>query len=255
MKMFISFMVVICMITAGFAHGEMIVHYNMEDSASPLTDQVGGETADAVDAGQVYGVAGPSGFGNAVGLTGNGAWQLDVDESAELNNLTNDFTVAAWVNLDSSLLATKEGPNANNNRIIGDDVAWDGDAWSFGVRNGTLIFTKNGIVDAHSSVAVAADQWVHVAAVVSSTAGIDFYLDGALAGNHGNTANNNVGDDLFGIGRSYGNGEAQWFAGNLDEIRVYDEILDADAIALLAVPEPVTLTLFALGGILIRKRR
>jgi len=111
-----------------------IAHYNMEQAASPLIGQVGGETAVEGGSGHIYGISGPAGWGNAVGLNANGSWQLDATESAELNDLLNDFTVAAWVYNDSSI--AKSGAGAHIDRIIGDDVAWDGDAWSFGVKNG-----------------------------------------------------------------------------------------------------------------------
>ena len=229
------FFLMVLFTAVSFAGADLIAHYSMEETSGAIVDQVGGETAEPVDAGQVYSVPGPDSWGDAVGLTGNGAWQLDATESAELNDLLNNFTVAAWVKLDSGLLAAKTGVNANNNRIIGDDVAWDGDAWSFGVRGGNLIFTKNGVVDVLTSVAVPVDQWVHVAAVVSSTAGVEFYLDGVLAQTVANTANNNAGNDVFGIGRSYGNAEAQWFAGSLDEVRVYNTVMAETEVAELLV--------------------
>jgi hypothetical protein len=240
---------------AGQASGALITHYTMEETSSPIIDQIGGGVATAVDTGHQYGVAGPAGFGNAAGLNTNGSWQLSPTDSAQLSALTNDFTVAAWIYIDSSI--TKAGANSNNNRIIGDDVAWDGDAWSFGVRDNALLLTKNGVVDAFSSggASVPNDQWVHVAVTASSANGLNFYLNGALDGTNGNTANNNVGDDIFAIGRSYGIGEGQYFAGSLDEIRVYDSVLSGAEISALAVPEPSTGLLAALAGLALGLRR
>ena len=242
MKKLMCLMMVLCVV--GLAQADLIVHYNMEETAGPLTDQAGGETAEAVGAGHVYGVTGPAGWGNAAGLGGSGAWDLDLAESAELINLTNNITVAAWVNWDSALDAAKTGLNSNNDRIIGDDGPWDRDTWSFGIKNGTLIFTKNGIIDIVSSVAVPQDEWTHVAVVVSATAGVDFYLNGVLSGHHddtrdmylpGSSTTSDNFDDIFSVGRSYGDGEAQWFAGSLDEVRVYNETLTDTEIAALLV--------------------
>lgn len=235
--------------------GTLIAHYNMEQSSSPLVDQVGGELATAVDTGHQYNVAGPAGFGNAVGLTENGAWQLNATDSAPLNALLNDFTVASWIYLDSSL--TKTGANANNYRVIGDDVAWDGDAWSFGVRDGSLLFTKNGVVDAFSSggASVPSDEWVHVAATISSTEGITFYLNGVVDGTNADARNNIAGDDVFGLGRSYGNGEGQYLAGRMDEVRVYDRVLTDSEVAGLAIPEPSTGILVTLAALTFALRR
>lgn len=239
----------------GQAPASLIAYYNMEQGSSPIVDQVGGELASAVDGGHQYGVAGPTGFGDAVGLNANGSWQLSVTDSGQLNALANDFSVAAWVFIDSSI--TKTGLNTNNYRIIGDDAAWDGDAWSFGVRGGTLLFTKNGVVDAFSSggSSVPTDQWVHVAATVSSASGITFYLNGVVDGTNGNTTNNNLGDDVFGIGRSYGSGEGQYLAGSLDEVRVYDRVLSSIEVAALTVPEPSTGILALMAGLSLGLRR
>ena len=237
MKSAVLFLVVGVMSMVCMTHAAVISHYTMEETSGAIVDQVGGETADPVDGGHLYGVSSP--FGSGVGLNANGSWQLDLAESAELGNLVNNITVAAWINLDSQLAASKTGLNAHNNRIIGDDSDWDGDTWSFGIQSGNLLFTKNGVVDALSGVAVPTDQWVHVAAVVSSTAGIDFYLNGSWAANVGNTADMFVSnthpswwsgtelDDVFAIGRSYSIAQEQWFAGSIDEVLVYDEVLDA----------------------------
>ena len=45
-----------------------------------------------------------------------------------------------------------------------------------------------------------------------------------------------------------------WFAGELDDFRFYDEALGAEEIGAM-IPEPATMILLGLGGLLIRKRR
>ena len=51
------------------------------------------------------------------------------------------------------------------------------------------------------------------------------------------------------------------FKGDLDEVRVYDEGLSSDAIAAIYnagpvdVPEPMTMLLLGLGGLLIRRKK
>ena len=50
----------LCVAVASAVQAGLIAHYNMEQSASPIIDQAGGETAQEVDAGHVYGVAGPA---------------------------------------------------------------------------------------------------------------------------------------------------------------------------------------------------
>jgi hypothetical protein len=94
-----------------------------------------------------------------------------------------------------------------------------------------------------------------VAATVSSAAGITFYLNGAVDGTNGNTTNNNLGDDVFGIGRSYGSGEGQYLAGSLDEVRVYDRVLSSNEVAALTIPEPTSGILTAVAGLGLGLRR
>ncbi len=233
MKRFVSILMIFvcaCVTMTGNAQAELIIHFDMEDTASPLVDQIAAKSAVETGTGHAYQLQGSA--SNAVGLTDNGSWQLDTTDSSELNTLTNDFTVAVWVYLDSSI--TKSGTNSNNHRIIGDDQAWDSDAWSFGIRDGRLLFTKNGIIDALGSQTIEQNRWLHVAAVISGSTGIEFYIDGAYSETVSNTANINAGDDVFGIGRSYGDGQAQWFPGRIDELRVYNTVLDEAAIAELA---------------------
>ncbi|MDA7917974.1 LamG domain-containing protein, partial [bacterium] len=152
----------------------------------------------------------------------------------------------------------------NNHRIIGDDVAWDGDGWSFGVTSGIMRFTRNGIIDADdpSGTAIPTGQWVHIAATPTST-GINFYLNGVLTGTNANGSDNNTGlgnngvADVYGIGRSYGNAQDQFFPGLIDEIRVYDTVLTQSEIANLAtaVPEPSAGLLIGLAGLAAAMRR
>jgi hypothetical protein len=239
----------------------------MDEGGSPLVDSVSAATAEATGAGHLYlqpPVAGLA--GSAVALNDNGSWQLDPTESAPLRGLANDFTVAGWIRLDSATMATKTGTNTQLNRFIGDDEAWDGDGWAFGVfDDGRLRFTKNGVVDLDTAGShVSADSWMHLAATVSSTAGVDIYVDGSVVENFANTADVNTGlgnngqDDPYAIGRAYGSGESQWFAGSIDEVYVYDTVLSQEAIANLAtVPEPsgILLGLFgALAMVLLRRR-
>ena len=111
-------------------------------------------------------------------------------------------------------------------------------------QDGRVRFTKNGIVDVDLANPgdVPFDEWVHFAATVSSTAGTTLFINGIAVGSNGNTADcrtglgNNGVDDPYGIGRTYGIGEEQWFAGGLDDVRVFDEVLNQAQIQALMVP-------------------
>jgi hypothetical protein len=79
-------------------------------------------------------------------------------------------------------------------------------------------------------------NWHHVAAVVSSTAGVKVYFDGAEICSTNNTSDLSYagrGTGLW-LGR-HGQGETQWdFGGNMDEVRLYNRTLTPAEIAALA---------------------
>jgi hypothetical protein len=239
---YFAFSFVLIVATAESAN--LIAHFPMEEQASPIVDTVSGLTAVANVGGQIYAETGPAGFGKAVGLTEGGSWNLDAAQSAALRNLVNDFTVAAWVYMDSAVGADKPPDGTGVNRIMGDNVTWDADGWSWGVYNdGRIRFTKNGIIDADTFGSyVNQDEWTHVAVAVSATDGLLYYVNGEEVEDIQNfddinpSPGNNGRDDYWGIAWANGNNQEQWFAGLLDEVRVYSDLLTAEEIAALLVP-------------------
>ncbi|YCM42965.1 LamG-like jellyroll fold domain-containing protein [Verrucomicrobiaceae bacterium 227] len=221
-----------------------VLHFSMEEASTPIVDQVGSIQALEFGTGHNYSLAGPAGFGNAVALTSSGSWRFSLEDSLRLRNLANNFSVTAWIYLDSATLASKTGLNNQLNRIVGDDEAWDADGWSIGVWNdGRVRFTKNGIVDIDLGEvgAVPTDEWVHVAATVSSADGSKLFVNGVPVGSNGNLADCNPGVgnngvlDLWGLGRAYGEGEEQWFGGRMDEVHIFDHVLTEGEVADLMV--------------------
>jgi hypothetical protein len=228
-----------------FEAAELLVHFDMEQSESPLLDTVSQLAAEEEEDGHLYLQPGPPGFGNAVALTEDGAWNMNVEDSAVLRDLENDFTVAAWVYVDSDAAANKfEVDVLGSHRILGDNNAWDGDGWGWGVQvDGRLLFTKNGIVDASTLDSyVVEDEWTHVAVTVSSDDGLHYFVNGEDVETVEDFADiipspgQNGEDDWWGVGRTNLFSGEQWFAGRLDEVRVYSDVLTEEEIAALLVP-------------------
>ena len=100
------------------------------------------------------------------------------------------------------------------------------------------------------------DEWTHVALAYDSQ-NINLFIDGVEAGSSQNldsTFDLQTGDGLM-FGASGANQSRSW-AGTMDEIKIFDERLDAAGVsAAMAIPEPSTLTLFAFLGSLLCLRR
>ena len=101
------------------------------------------------------------------------------------------------------------------------------------------------------------ESWHHLAVVYDRSTDIaTFYIDGVAAGTN----------DISKLQDTYGFTWAQarlggddngtpYYQGLMDDVRYYDEALSAEEIAILAVPEPATMALLGLGGLLLRKRK
>jgi len=269
MKLAIASAMTLCLVVSVQAAHTPLVRFDMEQVGSPIVDTVGGLPAaeDAIQGGIYgYGLPGPATWGNAVSVDRNGGWDLSQADSASLRTLVNDFSVSAWVYLDSSLSRNYPGINQGFYGIIGDDNMWDGDGWSFAVlEDGRINLGKNLVADVTSAGSyVPKDKWIHLALNVSSTTGVDYYVNGAFVENNGNTSNlqlpdswvnNATTDDVWGVGRANDLLSRAW-AGKLDEVRVNDGLLNAQEIADLArVPEPASLALLGAGALMILASR
>lgn len=207
------------------------MHYDGEEVVSPLSDEVSGAPAVTSGAGHLYQQDGSPGFGKSVALNGQGAWEVDATKSEAINAVRNNFSVAAWIYLDSATVASKGN---DNYRIVG-NVS---NGWGFGVKGTKLRLTKRGIadIDDPSGTEIPQDQWVHVAVTVSSTDGVNFFINGVdLDRSSPSIGDVNASTSLVTIASAVSGGE--WFAGRVDEVRFYDSILtDFELDNLLAQP-------------------
>ena len=96
-------------------------------------------------------------------------------------------------------------------------------------------------------------QWHHVAITVDgddSTNNYDLYVDGEWAGRDTVRAIYDRWDSVT-IGAA-----SDPFTGSIDDVRIYNHPLSTEEIGqLYTIPEPCSLLLLGLGGLLIRKRQ
>jgi len=159
-----------------------------------------------------------------------------------------NYTFAAWVRYNNQTDDNMVfGSNAGNVLHLGSRGAshWSGH-WGDDINSGAAPATEVGV-------------WHHVA--WTNTAGSNeqsIYVDGALVvtGGGGNagayTAN---GGEALLVGTSRNQGS---FNGDLDDVRVYDEVLSAaqiEALATVAIPEPTSGIFLSLASLALLRRR
>ena len=165
-------------------------------------------------------------MGNA--LSFNGVNQYVQVSSTSGLNLSNAITLAAWINpSDVTAYRTIVVKGAAGLRGYGMNLI-----------NGNLNFIKVNGTDVASSVAISAGVWQHVAITWNAVTGeVKFYKDGALAQTviDGFVPSTSLDTDNLLVGLWLGGGS--YFAGAMDELRVYSSALSAaDILALYAIP-------------------
>ncbi len=164
-------------------------------------------------------VYGPSGFGLATDFGGTTATIALSDPGNTFHDLTNGFSVLAWINPDVVNL---------NQRVMANGT------WGFGIdggvsgEQGRLRFTTFGVKDYRSNVGVLpADTWSHVAAVFDTNYDATFYVNGAAVGTDTHTSSVTAKTGASYIG-GYG---SQTFNGRVDEVAVFSGTLTQEQIA------------------------
>ncbi|MCO6042327.1 PEP-CTERM sorting domain-containing protein [Aeoliella sp. ICT_H6.2] len=228
----------------------LLAHYEFDSGSILGLDSAGGNNNGVQTGGDSsYSTSSRLGSG-ALSLDGTGTG-LRLDNSADFQNLTT-FTIAAFVRPDLNS-ATWGGGSVPVGRVFGSVGAdapggtqfGDGNGYGFGVYNygseGGLRYTSFLVADFDMTAAslpnpLENNEWAHVAVVVTegTPATAEFYLNGVSVGSL-EGGNPNPTTDPFHVGAS-GGGNTDSFAGLMDDVRVYDEALDASAIAALASP-------------------
>lgn len=149
----------------------------------------------------------------------------------KINQLTNNFTVAAWVNPDNI---------SGRKRFVTISRTYGADGFGFGMDNGNLLFTAYGVVDFNGTAASAIPlgEWSHVAAVVELVGGqtrVSFYVNGELSEQvtHNIAGMSPSSNDDVLIGSSTNVNATtlnEPFVGFIDEVVIYNTPLDVGGI-------------------------
>ncbi|MCC6424448.1 MAG: LamG domain-containing protein [Phycisphaerales bacterium] len=201
-----------------------------------------------------------------------------ISDSSILNNAVSahGFTIEAFVKLTSS-----DVNDVKFDLIIGNMNGAGTEGWMFGINgSGKLRFSgvqTNGSAykEVSSTDALTANVWHHVAAVgtYSERTGdglVDFtdvqlYVDYVATGTTGSAARffgptssglpGNSGPNFVTSTSNFNIGAVNPFSGYIDELRIYEVPLLTTQMLQAVVPEPASLGLLGLGGLLMMRRR
>jgi len=168
-------------------------------------------------------------IGNALAFDGVDD-RLLVTHTPGLNDLTNNFTAAAWIKPYSA---------DNWGRIVSTSRLNSNNGWGFGMRDSSLIFTTYGILDYKLPFSFEDNRWYHIAAVMDNNNDVVFYVNGIVVGSvPGSVPANADADDGLEIG-SLDNRE-QFFHGLIDDVAVVATALPAAEVRSLMGLAPTT---------------
>lgn len=245
--------VVVLGFAAATAGADLVAHYEFEVAAN---DSVGTNHGTLMGNAQVIN---DTERGMVLSLDGDGDY---VDFSSNFVT-TTEFTIAAWANqyglggghMGSNVIACQRDDTRGDDHscILLISELSEGDP-----RPAAYIRSTNGPYPWQDLMSDKIDygHWHHYAMTVNLTDFI-FYIDGTEVSR---TTNEQLGDyitsiDHVSIGRNrYEGANAGFFNGAIDDVRIYDRALSESEIKVI-VPEPTTILMLALGGLMLCKKR
>ncbi|MFI4910173.1 MAG: LamG-like jellyroll fold domain-containing protein [Sedimentisphaeraceae bacterium JB056] len=207
--------------------------------------------------GTVTSVNGYPRYGDSVSPLASGNLALEFGQKQNSVDFGNDAdfqwsenaskTVEFFVRRDGN------GPDGSTTEFIMSKGYTSSGGWqmTFNRSAGSIRFQIQGETIESSSV-FTDSLWHHVAVThAADSAHYDLYVDYELAGSLDGFGSGSVTSAAFSVGKGYGWQDQRVFSGAIDEFRITDSVLSTNEF----IPEPATIALFGLGGILIRRRK
>jgi hypothetical protein len=205
-------------LTTSAADAASLLHHWKLDGDATDSGTTGGH--DGTEQGDAsYTTGGGGKFGEAVSLDGDGD-SIFVNQSSLP---ATDFTLTAWVFRESAgiqmyVAGTQESGNVGTFLRAGFDTATDDRAFVNLLPPGNAKRVAGG--------AIPLNTWTHLAVTVSSTAGLEIFVNGSSVGTDpagtGHTTHNN-----FRIGAPPDVGDTFEFDGLLDDVAIFDGVLSS----------------------------
>jgi len=181
-----------------------------------------------------------SGNGNAGSLLGGTAWAAGkLGQALSFDGVSGNVTAATTTGLNLSptlTLAAWINPSdvsAPYHTIVAKGAFWQR-GYGMNLINGKLNFVKVGVTDVTSAITPTPGAWQHVAITWNAaTSEVKFYLNGALAQTVINASVVNAPLDSDNLLVGFWLGGGSYFAGAMDELRVYNRVLSETGILAL----------------------
>jgi len=248
----------------GAANAALVSHFTFDEAVGSTTavNSVSGAANGAIGSNVTLGATGV--FGTAFTFN-NDASQNGIVDMGNATGLfsaiaaSGQITISVWLNW-GTLSANRDsaiflGDDTVGNRYI--DIGTAGNTNS-GVYGRTRDNQGTGFSDGIQGSGLSDGEWHHIAYTSNQATGeAQLYIDGVAQPlqtgvNTFPSVFNNF--EVGRLGRG-GAGPTDAFAGSIDELRIYDEVLSSAAIAALAVPEPGVSALLGLGSLCVAFRR
>jgi hypothetical protein len=176
------------------------------------------------------------GISQSVALTGlTGDWVATTSDPtitapSRVNALVNNFTVMAWI---------KPTTVSGAHRVFS-SLSGSNGAWGFGINGQKMRFTDYGNYDSDSTNApILPNVWQHLAVVKSSTAGVQFYVNGSLSfTDSAHPGNLTIAPNSTTAWHLLSGPSSEYFLGGVAEIRLYDTALNPAEILIAAGHSP-----------------
>jgi hypothetical protein len=155
----------------------------------------------------------------------DGSDDITVSHNATTQLLTSGFTIAVWVNPDSSM-------SDSNHRIVDKSTGTNGDNGYFIAYSASADWVSlninAGTARTSPSGSVTPEQWTHAVASVASNGTVTWYINGSQSGTpgisralSGITTTNNLT-----IGKR-SNASDRFFTGEMSDFRIYNRAISA----------------------------
>jgi hypothetical protein len=207
----------------GFTTRQVAGHWNFEEGSGTTVADISGSGDDGTASGGMTWVTGQVGA-YAGGFDGVDDY-VSVTDDATLDKGTSDFSIAAWVYINSATGGAIVWKALSSTPFTG---------YIFRIApNGKLEFNfhttdsyPGNSLNVVSDDVISTGSWVHVAVAFDRSALAELYVDGVFVKSKdmsGEGASVDNSSDLW-IGR-FDQGSAVYLDGDIDDVRIYDRVI------------------------------